>query len=158
MNQLIETARKNRVLSIETELDGIKRFAILDTGSNVSMIDTSLLKNIENIRPKPEVYLTAGNNTIIKQVGMLDVMIKINNFSYLVNAYVIKGLCCKLILGNDFMITNKMIINFHDKQINLTVDNNIVKMDDIWYNYINKQYFTYFCHNNINKNSKYYLC
>jgi len=45
--------------------------------------------------------------------------------------YVIKGLNCKILLGNDFNIKYNLKIDFKNK--NIQIENNITKMDEIWY-------------------------
>ncbi|CAI6358710.1 unnamed protein product [Macrosiphum euphorbiae] len=47
-----DTGRKQRVLSIQIKLDGNEQNAIIDTGSNLSCIDYSLVKNKQEIKPE----------------------------------------------------------------------------------------------------------
>lgn len=130
-----KAARKQRVLSIDIELNGFNRPAIIDTGSNISCIDVSLLNGTENIKKEKGITITGADNTVLELLGVTNIQIKINNYSYLVHAYIIKGLSCKILLGNDFNITNKIVINFQEKQIILTENDNIINMDEIWYEY-----------------------
>ncbi|CAI6351677.1 unnamed protein product [Macrosiphum euphorbiae] len=47
-----DTDRKQRVLSIQIKLDGNEQNAIIDTGSNLSCIDYSLVKNKQEMKPE----------------------------------------------------------------------------------------------------------
>ncbi|KAL4126303.1 hypothetical protein QTP88_010525 [Uroleucon formosanum] len=134
-NQHSDMERKLRVLSIKIEIDNIERHAIIDTGSNLSCIDYSLIKNINQIKSKEKIKITGADNSELEQLGKIDFEIKINKVSYVVDAFVIKGLSCKILLGNDFHIKKNLIINFEDKYLKL--NNDIILMDEVWYNYNN---------------------
>jgi len=124
---------RQRVLSIKVEYEGNEKYAILDTGSNLSCIDYSLTKNKQLMEPKENIIITGADNTELKQLGRTQITIKIKNYHYLINAYVIEGLRCKLLLGNDFNIKNNVIIDFKNRKIQIT--NNTIPMNEIWYDY-----------------------
>lgn len=124
---------RQRVLSIKVEYEGNEKYAILDTGSNLSCIDYSLTKNKQLMEPKGNIIITGADNTELKQLGRIEITIKIKNYHYLINAYVIEGLHCKLLLGNDFNIKNNVIIDFKNRKIQIT--NNTIPMNEIWYDY-----------------------
>jgi len=124
---------KHRVLSINIEHEGIKKHAIIDTGSNISCIDISLIKNLKSIKNKEKVSIMGANNTKLEQLGKIDLMIKTSNQQYFIDAFVIKGLNCKILLGNDFNIKNNLIINFKNK--NIKINDDIIPMDEVWYNH-----------------------
>ncbi|VVC33688.1 Aspartic peptidase domain [Cinara cedri] len=146
LSNYTEANKEDRVLSIFIELYGITRSAIIDTGSNISCIDVSLLNDTACIkRDMPfRIILISANNTILEQLGVTDLQIKINNYSYIIRAYVIKELNCKIVLGNDFNITNNIVINFEEKRISLTGGKNIIAMDEIWYAYNKTRYLSMF--------------
>lgn len=130
---VINTECRKRVLSVKVETEGNEKYAILDTGSNLSCIDYTLTTNKRLIEPNKNIKITGADNTGLKQLGRIDITIKINNDKYLINIYVIEGLHCKLLLGNGFNIKNDVIINFKNKNIQLK--NNVIPMDEIWYDY-----------------------
>jgi hypothetical protein len=113
---------KHRVLSINVEHEGIEKHAIIDTGSNISCINVSLIKNLQCIKNKEQVTITGANNSKLDQVGKINLMIKINNQQYFIDAFVIKGLNCEILLGNNFNIKNNLIINFKNKNIKINND------------------------------------
>jgi len=77
-----DTERKQRVLSIKIKLDDNEQNAIIDTGSNISCIDYSLIKNKQVIKPKEQITITgAGNNEQI-QIGTTELIITINTRQY----------------------------------------------------------------------------
>jgi len=67
-------------------------------------------------------------------MGKINLEIGINGFRYEIDAFIIKRLSCKLLLGNDFHINNKLIINFGERKLTLN-NNNMIKMDEVWYDY-----------------------
>lgn len=133
INILNDSERKQRVLSIPVKINNNNRHAILDTGSNISCIDISLVHNTENIKNKIKCTITGADDSELQQLGIMDLKFSIHNRQYSINAYVIKGLKCKLLLGNDFNIKNNLVINFDNKTIKINSD--IIPMDNIWYNY-----------------------
>jgi len=96
-----DTDRKQRVLSIKIKLDDNEQNAIIDTGSNLSCIDYSLVKNKQEIKPKEQIIITGADNNELIQRGTTEVKNIINTLKYKIKVYVIEGLSCKLLLGND---------------------------------------------------------
>jgi len=78
INTGTEYDNKHRVLSINVEHEGIEKHAIIDTGSNISCINVSLIKNLQCIKKKEQVTITGANNSKLDQVGKINLMIKIN--------------------------------------------------------------------------------
>jgi len=70
---------KHRVLSINIEHEGIEKHAIIDTLSNISCINVSLIKSLKCIKNKEQVTITRANNSKLEQVGKIYLMLKINN-------------------------------------------------------------------------------
>lgn len=135
----LDQERKHRVLSIVVILDDKKIHAIIDTGSNLTCIDYSVITCKNVIKPKDNIMIIGPDKNELEQIGKTDFNMKINDINYFVKgAYVIKGLQCKLLLGNKFHIENELIINFKDKSLILN-NNNIIQMDEVWYDY-NKTY------------------
>lgn len=123
-----------KVLSIIVEHEGTEKFAIIDTGSNISCIDHSLIDNMKHIINKNKVVITGTDNSKLEQLGKTKLVIKINNNKYSIDAYVIKGLNCEILLGNDFNIKNNLIINFKDKILKLN-KNVIIPLYELRHNY-----------------------
>ena len=48
--------------------------------------------------------MTGTDISKLEQLRKIDLKIKINNVTYLVDVFVINGLSCKILLGNDFHI------------------------------------------------------
>jgi hypothetical protein len=86
----IEYGNKHRVLSINIEHEGFKKHAIIDTGSNISYIDISLIKNLKCVKNKEQVTITGANNTKSEQLGKIDLMIKIINKVKVINNILLK--------------------------------------------------------------------
>ncbi|KAE9534032.1 hypothetical protein AGLY_008768 [Aphis glycines] len=79
--------------------------AILDTGSNISCIECSLIKNKEEIIPE--------------------------KIKYEIKAYVLKGLICGFLLSNNFCFKYGLVIDLGKKEIKFNTRDSI-KMDKIW--------------------------
>lgn len=94
----------------------------------------SLINNTELVKKEEDIVITGADNTKLEQIGKIKLVVKINGNTYSINAYVIKGLNCKILLGNDFNIKNNLIINFKDKNLELNNDV-LIPMDKLWYNY-----------------------
>jgi len=74
------------------------------------------------IKPKEQITITgAGNNELI-QIGKTELIITINTRQYQIKVYVVEGVNCKLLLGNDFNIRYNLIVDFINK--NIQIDNN----------------------------------
>lgn len=72
------TERKQRVLTTKVEIEGDEKYAILDTGSNLSCIDHSLIKDKQMIKPKENVIITGADDTELIQLGKIKLKIKID--------------------------------------------------------------------------------
>ena len=88
------------------------------------------MNNIEHIKNEGKVFITGADNTELEQLGKTKLVVKINNNTYSIDAYVIKGLNCKILLGNDFNIKNNLIINFKHKNLELN-NNDLIPMDEL---------------------------
>lgn len=130
--------RNQRVLSLKVEFDGNEIYAIIDTGSNLSFVEYSLIKDKQHIKPKEQIIITGAGNDELVQIGTTELTIKINKFQYQIKAYVIKSLNCKLLLGNDFNIKYNLIVDFKNKNIRIE-NNNIIKNG---YNMVQKEWKT----------------
>jgi len=74
--------------------------------------------------------MTGTDISKLEQLRKIDLKIKINNVTYLVDAFVINGLSCKILLGNNFHIKNSLIINFEEKYLKLNGDT--ILMNIVW--------------------------
>jgi len=113
-----------------------KRFllTLIDIGSNISCIDISLINDTELVKNEKDFVITGADNNNLEQLGKMKLVVKINGNTYSINTYVIKGLNCKILLGNDLNIKNNLIISFKDKNLELNNDV-LISMEKLWYNY-----------------------
>jgi hypothetical protein len=89
---MTDIERKQKVLVTKVKIEGDEKYAILDTGSNLSRIDVSLIKDKKIIKLKEKVIITEADGTELILLEKIELTIKINNKQYIINAYVIKGL------------------------------------------------------------------
>lgn len=92
------------------------------------------MNNYDQIKLNENIIIMGADKTEWEQMGKINLEIELNGFWYELDAYIIKGLSCKLLLGNDFHINNKLIINFDKRKLTLN-NNNVIKMDEVWYDY-----------------------
>jgi len=67
-------------------------------------------------------------------MGTTQLKINILETEYEINAYVIKGLTCEFLLGNNFCLKYNLVIDFDNKTINFKTGDSI-NMDKIWVEY-----------------------
>ena len=80
----------------------------------------------KEIKPKEQIKITGADNNELIQKGTTEVTITINTLKYQIKVYVIEGLNCNLLLGNDFNIKYNLIIDFKNKEIK--IENNTIKI------------------------------
>lgn len=120
-------------LHIEGSLNGINVNMIIDSGSNVSLIDRSMIPPYTKLL-ESTVILTAANNTRLNVLGETKVRIIIEGIVYEQLVQVIQNLGSKVLLGNDFLINNKVIIDYDKAVIKMRMGNNyhILHMEGAW--------------------------
>lgn len=92
--------------------------AIIDTGSNYSIIDKSLLpKNIEI--EKISINLTGPTNEDVDILGETELEIYINDKRFMLKTLVGKNITSGTILGMNFLVKNNAIINFETNYFQL---------------------------------------
>lgn len=106
-----ETVLPNHAaLEIKVTFKNNPVYAILDTGSNVSCINSSLISETD-IQPG-SYHLMAANNSQLQVLGKVTIDFNVENSNCTQTVYVVKKLGCPLILGNNFMAQNKVKIDF----------------------------------------------
>ena len=131
LTKLDNIKKKNQVLSIEIQYQEKIKQAIIDTGSNISCIEYSFIKNKNSIKPEPRTMITGADDSILKNMGTTQLKFNILGTEYEINAYVIKGLTCEFLLGNNFCLKYNIVIDFDNKTINFKTGESI-EMDKIW--------------------------
>lgn len=134
LTKLDNIKKKNQVLSIEIQFQNKKEQAIIDTGSNISCIEYSFIKNKNLITPEKQTTITRADNSILENMDTIQLKINILGTEYEINAYVIKDLTYEILLGNNFCLKYNVVIDFNNKVINFKTGDSI-KMDKIWVEY-----------------------
>jgi hypothetical protein len=73
---ILDTQRKQRVLSVDIEFKRCKQNEIIDTGSNISCINFELIQNKKLLKPKDDIIITEANYNIIEQLDKINIEIK----------------------------------------------------------------------------------
>jgi len=63
-----------RVLLIIVEHEGIEKYGIIDTRSNISCIDISLINDTELVKKEEDIIITVADNTKLEQLGKIKLM------------------------------------------------------------------------------------
>ena len=116
----IKTKEKfNKLLYRSFEVKGLYQNCLIDTGSEVSLIDFRLCKKLKNdIYPYFGFPLRGANNHYIKTKGVTYLQIKPYSGKMIeIRAIVVIGLGLPIILGNDFNKQSGIIINYGDDTI-----------------------------------------
>ena len=120
-------------LEIPIKIEGKKLMAILDTGSNLTLINDKLIDSNEEIE-STNVSLQCANDSEIKVKGEIDKKISIYEKEYKAKMCVTHGLNSDVILGINFMVENAAVIDFKRKNVQIGTGKHAinVKMDDNW--------------------------
>ncbi|UYV76933.1 K02A2.6-like [Cordylochernes scorpioides] len=85
---------------------------LIDTGAMVSCIDEELVKKLElKIIPDKNLKLKSADNQKLNAIGKSRVKFKINKKEYEIEMIILKKCNPVIILGDDFLIQNKALIN-----------------------------------------------
>ncbi len=87
-----------------------------------------------SIVPEKQTIITSANDSELENMGTILLKINIQGTKYEIKAYVLKGLTCRLLLGNNFCLKYGLVIHFKKKEIRFYTGDNInnIKMDKIW--------------------------
>ncbi|CAF4374162.1 unnamed protein product, partial [Rotaria sordida] len=95
---------------------------MIDTGANRTFISKNALKSIRNSRIinriQRQVFLADGY-TSITVYGEVNLSFVMNNVYTSIRALIVKNLCVSCILGMDFIIKYKLIINTVNRTISI---------------------------------------
>lgn len=107
---------------------------IIDTGSNLSFIHSSLLGNTQ-INGNDIPTILSANSTPIEILGTKELTLEVNNIVLREKFYVTPEINSQVILGNSFLIKNRAELNYKNKQIilNLGQFSHSLPMDNKWY-------------------------
>ena len=116
----------NELLFRNFQVKNVEIKCLLDTGSELSVIDLDLWEKLNNsINPYTGFPIRAANYTNIEAIGVTYLPIKPSSTADLIEirCVVVRGLGIPLILGNDFHFQSGIIINFGDKTISFVREN-----------------------------------
>lgn len=91
---------------------------LLDSGANVSCINSDLLNN--NEWENTDVLLTTAGKTTLNVLGKTEITFSIENKMFTHTVYVVENLNCSLILGIDFLKRYGVILNYKDDIVTIT--------------------------------------
>lgn len=141
IHDLIFTNRSNTptrfpALTLNVKLSNENRHiqCLLDSGSNHNCIEASLVKNLQVIKTGLPRLLAADNKSL-KIIGRIFLPMTIRDEEYLTEFLVIQQLAVPLLLGNKWMFTNNVEINYKDKIIKIHKENHVrnIPMCEDWY-------------------------
>jgi len=121
-------------LKVIIHYDKQRLYGLLDTGSNVSLINYSLVENKEEIIPVRSSLIKCANGTKSKAKGEILLKIKIKGYTYEINALVLESATFNILLGNNFLFKYGLIIDYRKNEITFK-SGDIIKMDPLWLDY-----------------------
>lgn len=95
--------------------------AILDTGSNHTIIKRELLEERVELR-ETNIALAGAGDEPLNVEGIANINIEVQGKKIEIEAYVVTNICTDIILGVDFMIKHAVDINFKTAKITLESD------------------------------------
>lgn len=73
----------------------------------------------ENKIIKENIILSGPNNNPLTVYGSTIIKLKINYHEFETSVFTVKNLTCHIIIGNNFLHSNKAVINFHNNTLSL---------------------------------------
>ncbi|TBU05616.1 reverse transcriptase, partial [Hamiltosporidium magnivora] len=130
-NKKEEPSLKNLVLKQYSESDmnierptminGRKTNVMIDSGSNRNYVNHSLIKEFdlktEECKPIRTIF-GSGSSQISDKKAIIDLVLNEKN-SYKTEFYVLQDSPIKILLGNEFLINNKAVLDFKDKRLTI---------------------------------------
>lgn len=119
---LLENLKIIENFNIEININGLPVSAIYDTGSDLSLLDSRIIKDLEIIETNKKII--AANNSFLNVLGetnLIDVKIKNLNKKMAAKFIVIKNLNRQCILGKDFMRDNKIKLCVNNDEKNKSI-------------------------------------
>ncbi|ESO06028.1 hypothetical protein HELRODRAFT_160141 [Helobdella robusta] len=134
----MQDTTENRMKAVERQLNALhqsvdviqdhkvqKRLGLLDSGSSVSIIPSSMV-DVARVTPTKR-SLKAANNTEIPMKGKMKLWIKVGGFSKLASVLVSDHVS-EIILGLDWLVNNKVSWKYDEAQITVGNKNRVVKL------------------------------
>lgn len=103
------------LIDVFCETIGKKCKALIDTGSCISLIRSDL-QNFQNVT-RPDISLRSVKGDSIELIGKTPINLKINKTRYFIDAYISGNLPFDLIIGRDFLIKYKFIVDLDDPRL-----------------------------------------
>ena len=113
---------QSEFLYMPVKIDNIQIVALIDTGSSVNVISQQLFDSISVTNKQPiqkvESKITLANNQSIEIIGTTRVKINVPKGKHWIQVYVLTQTSHPLILGTNYLLTHKIVLNFSDMEIN----------------------------------------
>lgn len=106
------------VLKITGKINDEIQSILWDTGADRNCVDYSIVKN-NNIIEVPDISIKIANKKTVQIIGITAVKITINGFEDFVQVYVIKSLLHPIILGTQFLVKYRSIINYEENKVQI---------------------------------------
>ena len=100
--------------------------SLLDTGSGTSPLNSDLASKfklpVRSVKSGEFSSLFAAEGSKLKVEALTDIAFNISGLRFSQTVYVVSNICESLIIGTDFMIDNKVIIDYANKVVSLCSD------------------------------------
>ncbi|KII62053.1 Retrovirus-related Pol polyprotein [Thelohanellus kitauei] len=117
-----ETPSSLPLINIQVE-DVIKVTALVDTGACVSLVDSRILEHNHLVKPSPLVlYNVTGQ--LMPTLGQCSLRVAYGDITSEMDFIVVKEINHQVILGRDFIVQNKLVIDLSSPQLLYKKSNN----------------------------------
>jgi len=124
-------------LHIEGTFRGNHIAILLDSGANISCINSIVVEGTNVVIEPTRTLLTTAGRTPLAVLGVAQVEFCIDGKTVSHNVYVVKGLNCSLLLGNDFLSGHSAVLNYGEETITISLGGkySILPMLGSWENH-----------------------
>ncbi|ORD98367.1 POL2 [Hepatospora eriocheir] len=120
LNQVFQKESHSKAI-INVKLNNNIIHALVDTGADISIINSKFLMGIKVL--EPDISIKAANGSNIKIIGMLrKINIDIDNYEYKGKFYVCKDISYDVILGLDFIRKYFASIKLNEQKVKLVLN------------------------------------
>lgn len=93
---------------------------LLDSGANGSCVNYSLVQGLDSDFKQTSACLITADKTKLDVLGEYNLCFKIKENTFRWPVYVVRGLSCAILLGNDFLSDREVILNYKTQTVSLT--------------------------------------
>ena len=119
-------AIRNELLTIDCEIDEVTLESLVDTGATSNYISAKVISQLQQRRPlqiNPFHHsVQVGDARVVQSLGKVTLSVVIQGTPVYVSFVILQNITFDLILGMDFLKSNRALIDLHDGSIQLRIE------------------------------------